>query len=102
LAHADLALRPEGTAMAGEPAISPRKVLIQIRKELEGRVKRRDRSYGRRLEDCRADGRVQTSRKAIRDWPRRKPHKPPKPPKLHTPSDQQKAMLGQQIGAVSR
>jgi hypothetical protein len=100
LAHADLALRPEGTAMAGEPAVSPRKVLIEIRKELEGRVKRRDRSYGRRLEGCRAERRQQTSAKATRDWPRRKPHKPPKPPKLHTLSDKQKAMLGQNLGVV--
>ena len=49
LAHADLALRPEGPRKAGEPVISPRKVLIAIRKELEGRVKPRARSYGRRL-----------------------------------------------------
>jgi hypothetical protein len=102
LAHADLALRPEGTTKAGEPVISPRKVLIAIRKELEGRVKPRARSYGRRLEDCRADGRQQRSLKAIRPWPRRKPHKPPKPPKLHTLNEEQKVRLGQHIGAVGQ
>jgi hypothetical protein len=100
LAHADLALRPEGTTMAGEPAISPRKVLMEIRKELEGRVNRRNRSYDRRLEGCRAERREQTSAKATRAWPRRKPHKPPKPPKLHTLSKEQKARLGQNISAV--
>jgi hypothetical protein len=100
LAHADLALRPEGTTMAGEPAISPRKVLIEIRKELEGRVNRRNRSYGVRLEGCRAERREQTSAKATRDWPRRKPHKPPKPPKLHTLSKERKARLGQNLSAA--
>ncbi len=34
LAHADLALRPEGTI--GELAVSPRKVLIEIRQEIAG------------------------------------------------------------------
>src|SRR5262245_25675685 len=37
LAHADLALRPQDSA--GEPAISPRKVLLTIRQELKGEVK---------------------------------------------------------------
>src|SRR5204863_9162168 len=32
LAHADLALRPTTGAVAGAPAISPRKVLIEIRR----------------------------------------------------------------------
>jgi hypothetical protein len=78
LAHADLALRPQRSA--GEPAISPRKVLIAIRREMKGETKRSKGSYRRRLEGCRADGRVQVSAKACREWPRRKPYKPPAPP----------------------
>ena len=57
LAHADLALRPKRSA--GEPAISPRKVLITIRREMKGEAKRSEGSYRRRLEGCRAEARVQ-------------------------------------------
>jgi hypothetical protein len=100
LAHADLALRLNATAIGGEPVISPRKVLIEIRRELNGSANRRVQSYRRRLEGCRADERRQTSPKAARDWPRRKPHEPPKPPVLHTLSVEQKVLLHQQICAV--
>jgi Transposase DDE domain len=99
LAHADLALRPK-TAAVGGPVISPRKVLIEIRRELHGPVKRREGSYAQRLEGCRAEDRHQTSRKATREWPRRKPHKPPGPPVLHTLSDEQKAWLQEHLGAA--
>ena len=44
LAHADLTLRSE-KAIKGEPAISPRKVLLAIRRELKGSEKRRVPSY---------------------------------------------------------
>jgi Transposase DDE domain len=91
LAHADLALRPKQTA--GEVVISPRKVLIEIRRDLNGKTNRRDGSYRKRLESCRADSRCQKSPKACREWPRRTPHKPPKPPILHTLTDEQKALL---------
>jgi hypothetical protein len=98
LAHADLALRPKQTA--GEVVISPRKVLIEIRRELNGTTNRRDGSYRKRLESCRADSRCQTSPKACREWPRRTPHKPPKPPILHTLTDEQKELLHKHIDAV--
>ena len=100
LAHADLALRPSATATAGEPVVSPRKVLVEIRKELNGAANRRVSSYRRRLQDCRAESRRQKSPKAVREWPRRKPHKPPKPPILHTLTDEQKALLEQHISAA--
>jgi hypothetical protein len=100
LAHADLALRPNPTATAGAPVLSPRKVLIEIRKELKGTANRRGRSYRQRLQGCRADDRKQTSPKATREWPRRKPHKPPKPPILHTLTEEQKALLEQHIDAA--
>ena len=99
LAHADLTLRPE-TTMAGEPVISPRQVLIEIRRELEATTTRRFQSYRQRLEGCRADDRKQTSPKATREWPRRKPHKPPKPPVLHNLNEGQKALLNQHIRAA--
>jgi Transposase DDE domain len=100
LAHAELALRPETTATTDGPVISPRKVLIEIRKEIDAAAKPKVKSYRDRLAGCRAEGRTQISPKSAREWPRRKPHKPPKPPVLHTLSDEQKAMLDQHMGAV--
>jgi hypothetical protein len=44
--------------------------------------------------------RHQTSPKARRVWPRRKPHEPPKPPILLTLTDEQKALLDQRLGAA--
>ena len=101
LAHADLALRARGTM--GQLAISPRKVLIAIRQELSrnqraGRGRRQ--TYRSRLKKCRAERRIQKSPKAIREWPRRKPHKPPAPPIFLTLSDEQKALLEKHIHAA--
>lgn len=98
LAHADLALRPWPTE--GAPAISPRKVLIEIRKELTGTAERREGSYQKRLQDCRAEDRCQKSPKTSREWPRRKPHKPPGPPGLRTLTDEQKALLQKHLDAA--
>src|SRR5438270_886053 len=50
LAHADLALRPQQTAEA--PVISPRKVLIEIRRELNDTGNRARGSYQKRLQGC--------------------------------------------------
>jgi Transposase DDE domain len=98
LAHADLALREKGTVEG--PVISPRKVLIEIRRELNGTATKRQGSYVKRLEGCRADSRKQKSAKACRDWPRRTPPKPPKPPVLKTLSDKQKVLLQEHLGAA--
>ena len=100
LAHADLALRPHDAT--GEIAVSPRKVLIQIRKEInrDSASHRRIPTYARRLDKCRAETRRQTSPKAAREWPRRKPHKAPAPPKFLTMREDQKALLQQHIGAA--
>jgi Transposase DDE domain len=97
LVHADLALRPR--VSAGEPAISPRKVLRTIRQELNGERNSRG-SYRHRLDGCRAEARQQNSPKACREWPRRKPHKPPAPPKLHTLTDEQKALIQKHLDAA--
>jgi hypothetical protein len=98
LAHADLALRPQRSA--GEPAISPRKVLIAIRREMNGEARRSEGSYRRRREGCRAEAREQASPKATREWPRRKPYKPPAPPKIHTLTDEQKALVEKHLNAA--
>ncbi len=90
LAHADLALRPQQTVEG--PVISPRKVLREIRQELNGKATRRQGNYARRLQSCRAESRQQKSPKASREWPRRTPHKPPGPPVLKTLTDEQKVL----------
>lgn len=100
LAHADLALRTDDAA--GNMVASPRKVLMQIRREINkaGAGTRRVPKYHHRLETCRAATRCQTSPKASREWPRRKPHKAPLPPKFLTLRNDQKALLEQYIGAA--
>ncbi len=101
LAHADLALRPQTEPARGDVVVSPRQVLLEIRRELNATTNRRTASYRQRLPGCRASDRQQTSPKATREWPRRKPHKPPKPPVLHTLNEQQKAILDQHFRAVA-
>jgi hypothetical protein len=98
LAHADRALRPK--ARVGEPAIRPREVLLAIRREMKGQATGRAGSYRRRLEGCRAEARQQESPKSSREWPRRKPHKPPGPPKIHTLTDEQKAWVDRHLNAA--
>lgn len=98
LAHADLALR--GTAAPGEIVVSPRQVLLAIRKELKGDENRGQPCYRERLKRCATRPRQQTSAKERRQWPRRKPHKSPGPPNLHTLNDEQKALLERQKPAA--
>jgi hypothetical protein len=98
LAHADLALRPHDAT--GELAISPRKVPVQIRNEIAGSSARRTPAYRQRLDTCRAGTRCQTTPKASREWPRRKPHKAPLPPKFLTLREDQKVLLQRYIGAA--
>jgi Transposase DDE domain len=98
LAHADLALRPQ-EPMEG-PVISPRKVRVEIRRELNGKATRRQGNYAQRLRGCRADTRQQKSPKSSREWPRRTPHKPPGPPVLKTLTDEQKVLLQEHLGAA--
>ncbi len=99
LGHADLALRSP-TKNTGEMVISPRKVLMAIRKELKQEKKRRTPSYAQRLKGCRVTPRHQASAKARRPWPGRKPHQPPEPPNIRTLDDGQKALLHQHLDAA--
>jgi hypothetical protein len=98
MAHADLALRPKQPVEG--PVISPRKVLIEIRRELNGNATKRQGNYARRLESCRAESRHQKSPKASREWPGRTAHKPPGPPVLKTLTNEQKVLLQEHIGAA--
>jgi hypothetical protein len=64
---------------------SPRQIIIAIGQEMSGPRQRGAPRYAERLHQARGEERPgRTSAKASRDWPRRKPYEPPKPPKLLT------------------
>jgi hypothetical protein len=72
---------------------SPRGVLREVRRELQAAAAARRRAaLGRRLAQARREQRRRRSAKEKRAWPRRVPHKAPKPPRFLTLSDEQKAM----------
>jgi hypothetical protein len=86
---------PEGTIPAATPVCSPRRLLLLIREELHGPAGRRE-CFGRRLRKaCRQ--RRRTSAKAVRDRPRRKPHKSPGWPEILTLTSAQKARIRRQM-----
>ena len=73
---------------------SPRKVLLAIRDELYVRLgPRQRRRFGDRLKESYRDRRERDSSKVARAWPRRKDHKPPKPPNILTLTDEQKVKI---------
>jgi hypothetical protein len=63
---------------------SPRGVLRAIRAEIQGRQQRGGAFLGR-LGRAERDQKPRPSNKVKRPWPKRKDHKPPKPPKLREP-----------------
>jgi hypothetical protein len=101
LAQAAMKLHP-CTSVWDKPVMaSPRQVLVEIRREIrDASPARRRPAFAQRLTRATRERRPRTSRKAVREWPRRKPHKPPRPPQLHTLSDEQKALRDQLLGAA--
>ena len=59
---------------------SPRKVLLKIRRVIDGRQPPLD--FGRRLVRAQRERRERRVPKEKRIWPRRKTHKPPNPPRM--------------------
>jgi Transposase DDE domain len=92
LAQGTLAMPPAAVGCA-ENVCSPRQVLLAIRQEMYGLLRCRHVKYYERLQQAKRERRVRTSAKAKRKWPRRKPHKAPKPPKLLTLTVKQKALI---------
>jgi hypothetical protein len=58
---------------------SPRRVLLEIRKDLAC-LPRTLRPFGERIAQATREHRVRVAPKEKRKWPRRKPHQPPNPP----------------------
>lgn len=84
---------------AGEAQCSPAGVLGEVRHEMNlvpGRRKRRGRFLDR-LRRAVRDRKPRKSPKVRRPWPKRKDHKPPKPPKLLTMDDELKALLDKHL-----
>jgi hypothetical protein len=71
---------------------SPRRVLLEIRKDLAC-LPRTLRPFGERIAQATREHRVRTSRKEKREWPRRKPHQPPNPPVILTLTAELKALI---------
>jgi len=87
---------PRATATADEPRVmcSPRKILLEIRRELIALPGLRGRrKFSERLAACCRERRERSSPKAVRVWPRRKDHKSPGPPDILTLTPSQKALL---------
>jgi hypothetical protein len=93
LAQGVLAVSQSRGQAEAEPMCSPRKVLLAIRQEMYGLLSRGHAKYDEKLRQAVREKRQRTSAKAVRVWPRRKPHKAPKPPRLLNLTDQQKALI---------
>lgn len=81
---------------------SPRAIIIAIRQEMSGPRQRGAPHYGEKLHKARGEERPgRTSAKASREWPRPKKHKPPKPPRLLTMTEDQKAVVATLTGKAA-
>jgi hypothetical protein len=84
---------------------SPREVLLRIRGEVTLTLgahlgPRQRREYLSRLAQARSAARPRVSGKVRRKWPRRKDHKPPKPPKVRVMPEAVKALRAKVLQAI--
>jgi hypothetical protein len=94
LAQGAWALRGARDRSCAVAPCSPRQAILAVRKELQAAMKSdRRESYRDRLARSARERRKRTSAKQKRAWPQRTPHKPPKPPRLLTMNEKQKALL---------
>jgi hypothetical protein len=94
LAQGAWALGRVGVAGVEAGVCSARQAVRVVRAELLAAMRpERRTSYLDRLSACRRERRERTSAKQRRDWPSRKPHEPPKPPRLRTMDDREKALI---------
>lgn len=101
LAQGAWALRESRSQAEAVIPSSPRRLILATREQLKTAMRPSVRDgYREQLTRCRRERRDRTSPKQKREWPRRKPHKPPKPPHLLTMNDEQKALLIQ-LNAVA-
>ena len=76
---------------------SPRRLLLRLRGEITGLLRslgpRQFTEYQRMLTVVRSQARQRSSAKVRQEWPRRKEHKPPKPPKIRVMDEALKTKL---------
>jgi hypothetical protein len=77
---------------------SPRGVLLEIRRDIVGR--RQSKPFTERIALAQRERRPRISAKQKREWPRRKPHAPPHPPKLLKLTRKQKAKIHRHLQAA--
>lgn len=89
------AVRPRAARPSAAEKCSARKVLLAVREELGAcQASRRRPRLARRLKEARREERAgRRSPKSCREWVRRVPHKPPKPPILLPFTEKQKAKI---------
>jgi hypothetical protein len=93
LAQGALAMPRRGTSKA-IPQASPRKVLVEIRKEIKNApANRRQKSFAERMKKAQREQRERQTPKERRPWPSRAPHEPPKPPEILKLTAEQNAIL---------
>ncbi|MEK6235575.1 MAG: hypothetical protein N2C14_12775, partial [Planctomycetales bacterium] len=73
--------------------------LLLVRRAMRGDPKG-PRNFEQALRKCARERRRRLSAKAKRAWPRRKNHKPPKPPNLHPLTEQVKARMEKIRGQI--
>jgi Transposase DDE domain len=96
------------TAPPGKPVRvyldSPRRTLLRLRGEITGLLRRlgprQFADYLRRLAVVRTGPRLRKSAKVRQDWPRRKKHKPPKPPKMRRLTIELKRKIAKHLRAA--
>jgi hypothetical protein len=99
LAQGAVALRE--AAAGSETRVSARGVLRAIRAEIaSGLGPRQYEEYEARLGRARVEARRRRSRKERRAWPRRKPHKPPKAPKIRPLTKRLKILMAKTLEAA--
>jgi hypothetical protein len=93
-----------GTSSQTNPQrCSPRKVLLVLRAVIVGRIGVRQKaSFQKRLAEAKREDRNRISAKAKRVWPRRVPHKPPKPPRFLMLTTKQKALAEKYLSMTAR
>lgn len=83
---------------------SARRMLLRLRGVVIGLLRtlgpRQFATYQRMLERVRDEARERVTPKIRQDWPRRKKHKPPKPPKIRVMSDDLKAQMERHFEAA--
>lgn len=77
---------------------SPRGVLLEIRREIRDLTLHDD--FTKRLTQAQRERRKRKTTKQKREWPRRKTHKPPKPPKLLRLTEELKSLIQKHIQAI--